>query len=470
MSKASSRGCAGCGGCGGCGGSTGRKAHTATPAPAATFETAGPPEEAPEPPPAPTPRAPAPAPDPAPEDDPQEPPEDEDTTTSTTDCGCDCDIEILPFICWLDTCECPDYVRSEGCGIRFDPTGPPNNDGGPDNVYVGYQAVTETGLGTYEVTRFLPDQIVPVSAGDLDTGGDCDEVDLCLVAFEVQAVPRPGIPFAGALVPLSTFNKTALRSNSINLTNPPQLEPFTRREQYRIVVSGDEPDCDDTLELPVWDCDLIRKCYEVSYHKARLDYYGPTAPFSPKDMTFREFAAVLGANGALALCRLYYQSATNCLRQILNVSWTANMSAVLAEDFYKAFVQNHNLDPAWAAFFALPDIEITSLTFYWNLKSRSDAFAKAHTLGGIKKALAVMGASQCCPDDLDTVVDTLVAAQTPILNKFSSLFPFGSTIAGWVGYGPVDQFRDSLRQAIIDALSAAGMTDCMNELKHRWGL
>jgi hypothetical protein len=282
-------------------------------------------------------------------------------------------------------------------------------------------------------------------------------------------VQRPLIPYGAASVPLSTFSRAAFAGGSINFATPPQLEPFTRREQYRVTLYGDEPDCDDQLLAVVWDCDLMIACYLASYFKAGADFYGPAAPWNPNKVTFRQFAAIMAANGLRALAQKYYQSATQCHRSFRDHCWLANLSAVLAEDFYKAFVMNHQLDQPWSNFFAAPDLEISSFTFLWKFGKLAQLFGDAHTANGLKKALPGMGNSPCCAQDLDDVVATLTAAQKPLLAKIRTLLPFGVDLGDLLGIGPNATFKDSLEDALLDGLKATGMKNCYTALRQTWG-
>lgn len=387
----------------------------------------------------------------------------DDPTIYGEELSCPCELWLYPFRCQFPTCECPNVARTEACGIRYDRQG-------LDYVRVGYRAVAENPQGRFTVDRILPDQLTVQPNGALVcSDGACGAVKQCITAFEVQSVPRPTISQGGGNVPLSSFSIASFIGGSANLTPLPQLEPWTKREIYDIHLFCCDI-CEEQLNLEVFDADLILTCYRVVYVLAGRAQYGTSFVFAQSDFTFRQFAAILGGNGAKALCMLYHQSATQCFRAFRNYRWTAGMSAILAEEFYRNLAFNNpSGDPDWAQFLNLGDMEITTPTFITDFMNLSDAFGEAHTVGGVARALSALGPNPCCAEDLEKIAATLVQAQVPIMSKVRSLVSYYTEeLRAIVEITSVGTFQWKLRQALLAGLRRAGWNDCARELEDRW--
>lgn len=378
---------------------------------------------------------------------------------TTTRDDCKCALELIPFDCKEKTCECPNVVRSEACGIRYDskPT---------DRVWIGYRSRAKAEKGKYEVKRIHPDQL-NVASGELDCGKpECQQIEKCLKAFEVLSVPRPAIV---------QQNQSVTKLGDLLLSKKPELRPYTNREIYRVTLLCDETSdehCKKEVDITVWDADLILLCYNFAYNQASIDYWGATNPIPADRTSFHQFVCALAENGARALCQKYYESATQCDRPFKNHCWAAGISAVLAEQLYKVFVEGDRTDPVWAEFFNLPDEELTATGVdLTDFEDSSAVFGRAHTRHGVRRAIELLGGNPCCADDLNTIAETLAKAQADLLNQFKTAW--GSTVflglASVFGQDPQAQFRKSLRKEILKALERLPAEQkCYDSLRALW--
>jgi hypothetical protein len=353
---------------------------------------------------------------------------------------CDCELEIIPFDCKRGTCNCPDEVRSEACGIRSD------NDG-QDEVKIGYRAKANGASGAIFVKRTHPDAR-DVSSGSLNCGGKCDLLRACVVAFEVQAVERPSIQQG-----IRSLNKLG----DLLVSEKPKLRPFTNREQYAVTLKCDDK-CTKTAKVTVYDGDLIKLCYNFGYNSV--------TSLGPDRLTMRQYCAALGENGARALVEKYYASVTSCRREFRDPCWSACLSASLAEEFYKAYVEDDYSDPLWDAFFSLPDFELTGRgAGYTRVNFRGDLFAKAHLRSGLRKAIERCGTSPCCAQDLGLIAETLVKAQKSLLRSLKTDPRLSLDIASVFGIRPIREFRKQLRAQMLQALEDKRAYKCLEDLR-----
>jgi len=239
------------------------------------------------------------------------------------------------------------------------------------------------------------------------------------------------------------------------VSEKPRLRPYTNRERYSITLKCDS--CEKTTGVTVYDGDLIILCYNFGYN---------SVPSMGQDkLTMRQFCALLGENGARALVDKYYTSVTQCRREFRDPCWAACLSATLAEEFYKAFVEG-DYDPLWNAFFSLPDFELTgSGVSDTKVNYRGELFAKAHLRSGLRKALDHCGTSKCCAHDLGLVVETLVRAQASLLGSLKTNPAFLLDLGKVFGIRPVREFRKQLRAEMLQALEDKGAYQCLEDLK-----
>jgi hypothetical protein len=380
------------------------------------------------------------------------------------DVGCQCRLSVIPFDCRRPTTNCsgaayPDDLVSNNCGIRIDQAG------AEDRVTLAYRARAKDTKGLFTVDRVKPDQPgqPPLArrSGEFacSEGSACSEVRGSLELFEVRSAPRPLIRKG------QSFFSLADVTLSQGPADPqPELLPFSNREVYSVILACNPramDSCSQALQIPVYDGDLVRACYSFGMNKAALDMYPAGIPAG--SMTFRQFTARLGANGAEALFQKYHESATRCTRPFKNPAWTACLSAVLAEECYKAYVLGIRPD-GWAAFFALKDVELTRYQDGFDLEKLGTAFARAHVGDGLVKALPQAGASACCGDDLALLAGTLFTVQRDLLLQFKSVVgTLGDNFARWLALDAVSQFKAQLRDQFISALNRVGMRGCAAE-------
>jgi hypothetical protein len=249
-----------------------------------------------------------------------------------------CSIVVIPFDCNEPTCECTDAFRSEAGGVRSDNQKDAAGSAIGDSVRVAYRVVSARRTGRFHVQRTHPTKLEKVGEGSFVTSereNECKEIERCARVLEVQGTPRP-IRLGDATI----FDSTS------------KLRPFEAMERYEVTLvaygRGDTT-CTAVHKFSVVDCDQIVLCYALGRNRARVDYF--RFPLPPDRLTFREFGAILGETGARALCEAYFQSVTQCTRTFRNPSWAGCVSAVLAEEFYKAYIEFEALDPEWQDFF-----------------------------------------------------------------------------------------------------------------------
>ena len=356
-------------------------------------------------------------------------------------------LEIIPFDCEKETCNCKNVFRSEPGAIRLD--------GRPDALKIAYTANNPVAgaKGTFRVDCLNP---FPRNFGVAKGTFECST--------------KKGKPITACLEVLNT--KTLKRTTALGkLTLANNLRPFMDMETYRITLNcgKGKKGCKKSIVLPVVDGDLIRFCYSFGYNQAGLNYWvkklgGKKIPANR--FTYRQFAAALAENGGNALIDAYYKDLTGCKRTFKNPIWAACVSAVLAEDFYKANVWGTNNAKEWTEFFKIGDFEVTKKVSPKKLKQVSALFGTAHLGLGLRLAISKCPPNPCCAHDLFQVTKILVKAQTDILKNFKfKAFDFEVAIANLIGQDSVTQFKKSLRQQMLDGLEAAKQTACKKALE-----
>jgi hypothetical protein len=288
--------------------------------------------------------------------------------------------------------------------------------------------------------------------------------------LEVSSAPRPLIDLGGTHLAFWTLQHTSRREQGAGPR--PELHPFSDRETYRATLSCRCAGCSCSAahEFHIWDGDLVLLCYRFAQLQMRFEFWGSTRKVA-ETRTLREFMAFFGETGARSLFRKYVASRTSELhdrrRFFADPSAAAELSAVLAEQTYGAFVEGRRSDALWDAFFAIKDFDFAaergpSLRWWWRLWRASNRFGQAHARLGLRLALATLHSS-CLADDLDRIVETLVRANRANTQLLLARHPLLRE-----KIDPVSRFRSQLREAILEALADDGRLAVQAELKGRW--
>lgn len=373
-----------------------------------------------------------------------------------------CSLEIVPFDCREETCECPDHHRSENCGVRHDELG-------FERVRMGYRATSATKLGVLKTDRVHPDSVEVSNWEVLCARTENVELVRCVTLFDVQAVPRPAVNSPAGPLDVDGL-RNWLEHRPFSIRGTPELRPFTNREIYRseMICDPEGDRCRAKHSVTVWDCDLITLCYQYCWSAAGQQHYG--WPLMAGRGTVRQFFAHLAVRAGRALCEKYFYSAHGCSREVKDVNATACISAVLAEETFKAQVEGAREEPAWQEFFDLPDQEFQIKSMMaWTFAEYSEAFGKAHLQIGLETALDSCPTGPCLAEDLDTVVETLTRLQTPVIEGLTSAPGIALDMASIFEWDPETQFRQAMRKNILDALENAGEGSAHAELTDMWG-
>lgn len=301
--------------------------------------------------------------------------------------------------------------------------------------------------------------------------------------------------------------------------------PFTEVERWSVfvvVVSHSERwFCGGgVLRMPVWDVVRMGGCYYECLEKVKASFGA--------NRSMHELWCRLGFEGVRELGYLYYKSVTGCDGPFKNVSVSACVSAVLAEEFWLSLCEKKPANASWETIVEagnepVPDLgtamsayavglfnEIISLgmavasplftdhvkailesaNFPDNPDMRnlvnfivlSARFGHAHAGLGIEKALRQSIAPvnpQCLTHDLKVIGDTLPRVQARVFKGFfpqislaedllKSALPAGVK-ASWPDLLP-KMFAMFLQSNIVLACENAGFRENAAELKTHWGL
>jgi hypothetical protein len=323
----------------------------------------------------------------------------------------------------------------------------------------------------FAIERVAPDGPLAVTTAPLLTVArrrDGTTIEIAHV-LDLSSIERPQVTLPGRALDLATLQQELQRDQR---TVPrPDLRPFSRPERYRLTLTCRCPDCDCSLHyaFPVWDGDLVLLCYRFGQARARFDHYGTSPSVLPR-RTLREFLVFFGETGADCLFGLYVGARTSELngepRAFADPATAASLSAVLAEQTYRAFVEDQRTAPLWAAFFAITDVEIPpdglSLRRWRHLWRSANSFGQAHARLGLAAVLPTCD-SLCLGEDLDRIADALVGA-----NRDNALALLSRHRLLRRSIDPVARFRSQLRKAILEALVDAKRLGVHFELAGRW--
>jgi len=231
---------------------------------------------------------------------------------------------------------------------------------------------------------------------------------------------------------------------------PPR--PHSEMEIYRVHLRWNamtEPCCAD---IAVVDCDVVLACYEWS-GRAIGERWRESNPDTSEDSTWHGFLTDLARNGANALCDEYRESAIRTPPRFGDHRWTACVSTVLAEDYYRVFGEDDAITPDWGSFLRAGDeafgtrLDLPRISHFLD---SARAFANAHTRDGVRRAAAGgCGRPTTATKDLEGVADVLIKAQKRKLGELKSPAYLGQSLTlRAVQWTFATYLRQSLREGL----------------------
>jgi hypothetical protein len=371
--------------------------------------------------------------------------------------------DIREFDCHEPTCDAPAGERSRAAGFRFQSA--------TDEVSIALTCTCTAFPPTYTLDGRAPGDLRMVATGPLVSaprtiGGSNFHVASIL---KVADVARPPVTADNGGEDLQTIADNM--EGGLGAEARPELRPFSNHEVYRLTLACLCAACGCSIDyaFPVWDGDLVILCYKFDQAQMRYKKYGSSSSLLPR-RTLREFLAFFAETGAIRLFREYTKTRTSELdgatRRVADPGIAASISAMLAEETYKAFVNGERGHRLWAGFFAGEDMEIPpgGATFWeWSrVWTTATSFGQCHTRLGIASCVTVLD-GPCVADDLDLVVEELVDANSDNVNDMVSMHRFIRR-----GIRPLPRFRKQMRKAILQGLKDADKLTLRKELRRRW--
>lgn len=213
--------------------------------------------------------------------------------------------------------------------------------------------------------------------------------------------------------------------------------------------------CGGTFPVRLWDVEVGIAAYEACDNVttwrrvgAAYDRFGvKVPPRDNRDVSFLNFVSKLSANGLRSLAPVYCRSNQSCDPRIRNVYVMAGLSMLLAEDMYSNVVGRVETNPAWGVLLRLEDGSGGSgWSAVLGSLRRLSLFGRAHLYYGTREILAklnniwvyigVRSSSlwSCFAADVDEVVDILVDAQEPLIDRlYGNLVRGAAELQEWLG-------------------------------------